>query len=99
MSDYIMSLPTDDQPMNPEESHLFDSIIKPGSMNFHDLLFDFKDSIILGGVFFAMNMDGMDGFIQNIIPYAKSSPTSLLVCKTLLFIIIAFLLRNHRLLF
>ena len=99
MSDYIMSLPTDSDKLTPEESHIFDSIIKPENMTFHDFLFDFKETFLLGAVFFVLNLESVDDFIQGTVSYAKTSKTSLLICKVVIFMIVAFFLRNYRLLF
>lgn len=93
MSDYLDSLPTDDYPLEPRETHLFESIVKSNS-SLYDFIQDFRDIVLFSILFFILNLDATNEFLKHTITYANSSSVSLLVCKTILFAIGLFFIRN-----
>ncbi len=97
MTDYLESLPTDEYPMDATESHLFNDLIKVESGGYFKLFHELRYAFIAGVLFFILNMDMVDSVLQSTIPYAKSSTTSLLFCKSALFMIAIFLLQNYHL--
>ena len=94
MTDYIESLPIDNSPMSNNEMYVMQNIFGSDTNVFYNLIEDAKSIIIASIVFFLLNVPQIQEFLRNTIPYAKTSEMSLLILKTILFIIIVFLLNN-----
>lgn len=98
MTDFIDSLPVDDEPLGTEEQQILSQILNANKGGFHGFMTDIKMPIVYGSLFLALSLPFVDPIIE-LIPYAKSSKMSLLVTKTLIFIIIGFIITNLELLF
>lgn len=94
MSDYIDSLPTDDAPLNSEEVQVMNTLFKKDANLFQKFMNEIKLPLIVAVVFITLSMPQVSEFIRNTVPYAKSSETSLLAFKTLLFMVIIFIYNN-----
>lgn len=94
MSDYLESLPTDKDPVHPAEAQILHTILNKDSSTFHRMLYDLKDPIISGILFLLLNTPQCSEFIKSTVSYARSSNTSLLIFKTVLFITIIFVIKN-----
>lgn len=95
MSDYIDSLPTDEIPLTHQENAVFHNYIVPEqTTSFIRLFNEFKGVLVVGILFFILNTQTASEFVQNTIPYAKTSPVSLLITKSGIFMAVLFLLKN-----
>lgn len=95
MSDFIQSLPTDDNPLSAEESKILKNILKQDVSPLHNILIEFKFPLICGIIFFIFNNTNLNDIIKMSVPYANNSDTSLLFIKTIFFIIIVFITQNY----
>lgn len=93
--DLIKTLPTDTQTVDRTEQLLLDDILQMKDSDLRNLLQTLREPILGGALFFFLSLPHVAEFIQNTIPYAKSSETSLLLCKTILFVAIFFVLKNY----
>jgi len=94
MSDLLTVLPTDDYPVAPEDAKTLDRIIQKDSTAIYLLLQDCTTILVIGIVFVIMQTDIVRNSLESWIPYASSSPTSLLVVRTTIFMIILFVIRT-----
>lgn len=96
MSDYIDTLPVDEYPLNPEETHFMDLILKESKTEqIQRLLADSRYIFVAAILFFILNSDTMHYFINNFISYTRRSSLSLLIFKTILFIILFYFFENY----
>ena len=94
MSDYIDSLPTDDSPLNSQEKTVMDTIFKGDSVQM--FIYDLKIPLIAGILFIILNLEMINKFLRDIIPYSRKSELSLLCVKTLIFVVLIFMFSNYR---
>lgn len=95
MSDYIDTLPVDELPLNSEESHFMDLILKESKTDqIHRLLSDSKQVFVAGILFFILNSEIVTSILKGTISYTQESSLSLLVFKTVLFIILLYCVQN-----
>ena len=94
MADYIESLPTDDAPLNSDEVQVMNTLFKKDANMIQKCLNEIKLPLIVAIVFILLSTSHVTDFIRNTVPYAKSSETSLLAFKTLLFMVIVFIYNN-----
>lgn len=92
--DYLESLPTDDYPVKPDDAKLIKNILIADESPLYRIILEFKDPIISGLLFIIFNMQGFDDFLKSTVPYARSSDTSLILFKAIIFIILLFLIKN-----
>jgi hypothetical protein len=95
MSDYLESLPTDEFPMDANESRLFNDLVRADTGKFLDFFHEIRQAVLIGVLFFVMQLEPTDTAFHAMIPYAKTSKTSLLFCKTAAFIAIVFMVQNY----
>jgi len=93
--DYINSLPTDDEPLNPDEKQISDIIFRDDASIVHKFISDLKLPLISGIIFLIINSAFVSDFLQSNIAYVRKSNMSLLCLKTILFMICIFVLMNH----
>ena len=98
MSDIINTLPVDDEPLGFEEQQILSQILNSNKGAFHQFIGDLKMPIVFAALFLGLSLPFVDPMIE-LIPYAKSSKMSLLMTKTLMFIVIGFMITNVELLF
>lgn len=94
MSDYIQTLPSDNDPVQPFEREIFDEILKNDKSTLQVILHDFKDPLLGGILFILLSLPFVEKSIQAFVPYANSSPTSSLVFRLLLFILLFYIAKN-----
>ena len=93
MSDFIDVLPTTDNPADPAELQLFDSIVAPkGSLFF--ILQDLRFTIIASLIFFVLSMEFTDSVVRSTVSYAKSSRYALSIVKTVMFFLCLFIVHH-----
>jgi hypothetical protein len=92
--DYIESLPTDNEPLKPEEKEIVDTILKKDATKFQKFIQELKLPLIAGIVFLIINSPQVSNFLRDNIAYARSSEMSLLCLKTVLFMIFVFIYTN-----
>jgi len=93
MGDCLQTLPTDQQPIDPYEQRLLNTIFKEESLSMTRLFQDLKLPLIAGLLFLLLSVPQLNVFLKTSIPYARSSETSLIVFKTVVFIGIMFLIK------
>jgi hypothetical protein len=94
MSDYIESLPTDETTLNKNDEILMKNILKNDKSTLQKFITDLKLPMIMGGLFLILSAPQTSDFIKHIVPYAKSSETSLLTFKTFILMIVVFFYNN-----
>ncbi len=99
MSDYIATLPVDNEPLPPDQQHLIDDLSLQNRFKFARLLSELKGPLILCAIFFLINHPVVSTMIQDSSSYAKSSEFSLLIVKTVLFLVFVFLYNNVHLVY
>ena len=96
MSDPLESLQSDDYAIDPVEFNLFNNIIKPEpEVSFHTFLYDSKECLVIGLLFFILNQQIVDDFLESSVDYARNSKTSLLCIKTAIFTMVVFMIKNY----
>lgn len=97
MSDPIMNLPTDSEPVHLDDQKILIDIIPPSgdARSSFDLLLRDAKSIVLSGILFAiLSYPHVNDIIQDLIPYSKTSPVALVGVKTAIFVICIFIYSN-----
>ena len=97
MSDYINTLPTDDDPLNPSESNIMNIITgKDGSGDTAMLriLNEMKIPIVIGILFLLVSTSQFTDILRTCIPFTGKNDTHMLMMKTVVFIILVFVLMN-----
>lgn len=94
MSDYLETLPTDNDPVSSEEKEIFNMVLQNDTKGFQNLLTEFKTPIVIGAFFVLISMPQVSEFIKNTISYTKTSETSMLIFKTLLMVVFVFVYMN-----
>jgi hypothetical protein len=92
--DYIESLPTDNEPLNPEEKQFAETILQKDATKFHKFLAELKLPLIIGILFLIINSPQVSNFLRDNVAYAKSSEMSLLCFKAALFMTAVFIYNN-----
>ena len=54
-------------------------------------------ALILGALFVCLNMPFTEAMLESMLPYAKSSSSAMLICKTAAFVILMFIVQNYHL--
>lgn len=94
MSDYIATLPVDDEPVPPDERYLVDTLFKGKKTPIGNFLRDLKQPLVAGILFALLSNSTVTQIIRDAVPYAKSSEISLLIFKTFLFVVFLYLYNN-----
>ncbi len=94
MGDFIKDIPTDNNPMNPKEQQMIDSIFPPqqSDMTADKLTKEFKGTAIIAVIFFLFSLPFTQDFINNIIPSTIENPLISIAIKAALFAIIIYAL-------
>lgn len=102
MSDYIATLPVDDEPLPPDERYMAEQIFSRNpptpSAALGTLLAELRGPVITGALFAVFSMSFVTNTIRDIIPYTKSSELSLILFKTVVFVILIYVMNNLHLL-
>lgn len=86
MSDFIETLPVDNEPLSYYDSHILNDLLK-SNYTLQMFINEIKDAIVVGILFVLMTLS--KEFIDNTIPYAKSSYLSSILFRAV-FIAILF---------
>lgn len=90
----IASLPIDQYPVSDEEQQVLGMLLKKQYTTMEMLISGSKEVLMLGVLFALINTPQADELIRRYIPASTSSEYSLLFFKTLIFVVIAFILKN-----
>lgn len=95
MTDYLRKLPVDQTLPNSSELEIVNYIFgKDGKHKVaKNIVWEFKDAILGGIIFFLLSISYMDTIIKKIIP-TTNNYILLLIIKTILFILIFWILKN-----
>lgn len=96
MGDSLQTLPTDQQPMDPHEQHLLNTIFKEETSSITNLFQELRLPIIVGVLFLILSLPQWNNLLQSVIPYTNKSQSSLIVFKTFVFIIVVFILSLNK---
>ncbi len=97
MTDYLENLPTDEYPMDVNESNMFNTLVKSNASDYFKMFHELRFALVAGILFFVLNNEAVETIIQNTVSYAKSSKTSLQFCKSALFVVGIFIIQNYHL--
>ena len=99
-SDNIENLPTSEYQPSYNEMNIMNSLFQEkNSEGLSNIAYDFKDAAITGGVFAVLSAPFIDTYIQKFVPFTSKSPYYVIAVKTVIFIIIVWLLQNKKLFF
>lgn len=94
MSDYIESLPMDEEPMKPEEKQIMDTILKKDASKIQKFISELKLPLIVGVLFLIINSPQITNFMRDNIAYVRGSEMSLLCLKVIIFMVAVFVYNN-----
>jgi hypothetical protein len=95
MSDYIQSLPTDEEPIPPDQKQIIDSILvddKKSSIQY--FMHELKLPLIVGIFTILIFNNKITDIIKDLVPYTRKSETSLLVFRTFIMMVLVFFYLN-----
>lgn len=92
--DLLAELPSDQNMPSNEEIHLVDSLFKRHKGVIILMLDGMKDILIIGLLFLIFSLPQCDSLIKKFIPSTNNSIYILLLIKTLIFMVIFFLIKN-----
>lgn len=96
MSDFIESLPIDENPISKEDTQLVMELFGNEQTNkLQSLVTELYYPFIIGGVFLLCNIKTIDTFLHTLIPYTRSSNMFFLLLKTLVFSSIVYIILNR----
>ena len=94
LADNLQYLPTNKLSPSPTDLHLTDQIFGPETTLTTKFISEGKESIIIGLLFIIFSLPQIDELIKKILPIARNSVYFLILIKSLLFIIIFWLIKN-----
>lgn len=97
MSDYIATLPVDDEPLPESEKKLMNSLLTDDTnpkSTFTKFVQELKMPILFGILFVVLGSSTTGDIIASLVPYAKSSEMSSLVARAFLFAVLVFMYNN-----
>lgn len=92
--DLIGDLPSDQTVLSHNEIRIVDTLFKQQQGVIEKILTNSKDVLLVGSLFMVFSLKPVDEFILKMIPFARNSEYSLLIVKTILIMVIFFLLKN-----
>jgi len=99
-SDSIETLPTSDYQPSYNEMNIMNSLFEEkNSKTINKIAFEFKDVAIEGVIFAFLAAPISDKYIQKFIPFTSKSPYYVLALKTVVFIILIWVIQNKNLFF
>ena len=94
--DNIMNLPTDKMSPSANEVNMMNTFFQENKGTFHNLCYEFKDILVIGLIYFLVGLPFVDGLIKSMITSAENSSFILLGIKTLLFMLVYFIVTNWK---
>lgn len=94
LDDYIEKLPTDKLEPNPNEVQIVNTLFKEKKGVFDTILHDARDIILMGLLFIILNIPQINSLIFKFVPSAENSIYILIGIKTVLFMVIFYILKN-----
>ena len=94
LSDRLDILPTDQNNPTHSELQIVDTLFKQKHKTIRKMLEGTQDILIAGILFFILSLPQIDQLIKNLIPTTANSDIILLGAKSLVFMILFFILRN-----
>lgn len=91
ISDSLDTLPTDESTPTGRETEIIDQLF-PAS-NTPKLIQDFKDVLVVGAIFFVINISPIDRLIQKYVSVSESSEYAMIGIKALLGMILYFVIK------
>jgi len=99
-SDNVESLPTSDYQPSYNEMNIMNSLFEEkNSKGIGNIAFEFKDVAIEGLIFAVLSAPFADSLIQKFLPFTAKSPYYLLAFKTVVFIMLIWIIQNKNLFF
>lgn len=93
-ADAIIQLPTDQNPPSHNEVQIVDTLFQEKQTAVEKFLTGSKDVLLIGIIFLIFSMPQVDDMIKKFIPISATSLYILLLIKTLMFMLIYFVLKN-----
>ncbi len=96
LSDLIVDLPIDihNNKLSNQDSILLNTYFEKNKSFLSIISSSFKEVSLYGILFFILSLPLIDSYIKTYIPISNSSPHYLLLTKTLIFIILCFIIKN-----
>lgn len=95
--DYITTLPVDDSPISQEHVRIIDLITRTtDEKTIYQFFNELRLPIVFGIVFFVLSLPYGSDVIRSIIPYTQKKELSLIIVKTLFFVLVAFILTYNK---
>ena len=92
--DMINQLPADTSVPSHNEIRIVDQLFQQKKGIFDKILSQTKDIIVLGGLFILFSLPFVDNLLKKFITVTNTSPYILIGIKTLLFVLVYFIVKN-----
>lgn len=93
-SDSIDLLPTDQNMPSHSEIQIVDTLFKQNHTTIQKFLGGTKDVLVIGFVFLLFSLPQFDELVKKFFPSTENSPYIFIAFKTLLFMVVYFLVKN-----
>jgi hypothetical protein len=97
-ADILENLPTNKNQPSHNEIKIVDTLFKKHTSTISNITKDFKDSILIGVLFFILSLPQVDELFKKYISVTNSSLYMLLLVKTVFFIVALWIIKNLKLL-
>jgi hypothetical protein len=99
MTDNLINLPTDNEPLGKNEHFLMNAMANTNKSTFHQVISEFKEPLVIGILFFIFSLPQISQIFLEFIPYTQKSELSLHVVKSIAFICVIFIFKNSSFIF
>ena len=97
-ADILENLPTNKNQPSHNEIKIVDTLFKKHTSTISNITKEFKDSIIIGVLFFILSLPQVDDLFKKYISVTNSSVYMLLLVKTVFFVVALWIIKNSKLL-
>ena len=99
MGDNLNNLPVDDMPLSKPHQQIVDNLFKKDGYDFSNICMGLKTTVLTGGLFLVFSMPYIDSFVRKVMPFTTKSNLYLVFMKTVIFMILYFIITNYHLAF
>ena len=79
--------------------NIMNSLFQENSKGLNNIMCEFKDSVVIGLMFGLFNLPLVSNYIEKFIPFTRKSPYYPIIIKTLVFILVVWVVQNKKLFF
>ena len=98
MADLLSSLPIDETPLNHDEINILQTLFKEeNSGDLAKIFIELKDAVVAGILFAILSSNKVNILVYKLIPTSKNSNIILICSKTVIFIVLFWIIINFAL--